>query len=88
HESAEIEFTGSGLSITWRQSPVDTGFREQRERWNQIQQTINGYLDGFESQQGGESEKAVFAGAVLDKLNTVVNDLLEEFRVEMQKKKP
>jgi len=88
HESAEIEFVPDGLSITWRQSPVDTGFREQRERWNQIQQTINGYLDGFESQQGEESEKAVFASAVLEKLNSVMNDLLEEFRVELQKKIP
>jgi metallo-beta-lactamase family protein len=88
HESAEIKFTSEGQDITWRQSPVDTGFREQRERWNQLQQKINGYLEGFESQQGAESEKAVFGSAVLEKLNSTLNDMLEEFRVVIKNKKP
>lgn len=88
HESAEIEFTADGLAIVWRLSPVDTGFREQRERWNQLQRTINGYLDGFEALQDGESGKAVFASAILEKLNSTMNDLLEEFHVELRTKKP
>ena len=87
HESAEITFTEAGLDIVWRESPVDTGFREQRERWQGIMATINGYLDGFEGLQGAESEKSVFAAAILEKLNSTVGDLLEEFRVELPGKK-
>jgi metallo-beta-lactamase family protein len=88
HESANIAFTTDGIDISWRHTPVETGFREQRERWNSLRKTIDTYIDGFESEAGHADAKTVIPAEVLEKLNIALNDILEEFHLRPQGRKP
>ena len=81
NESADITFTPEGLDIVWRQGVADTGFKEQSERWNSHRQTIDAWLAGFEAEAGHAKGKTILPTDVLEKLNSAIGDILEEFRL-------
>jgi len=74
HETADITFTPDGLDISWQQASVDTGIQEQRDRWAHLRKLIDAQLAGTPAGQDTESS------ALLEKLNTAVSDILQEYR--------
>jgi metallo-beta-lactamase family protein len=78
-ESADITFTPQGLDISWQRPNADTGFREESERWAHMRAAVDAYLAKIPEGQG---ESAALPSLVLEKLNTAVNDILEEFHLE------
>jgi hypothetical protein len=83
HETADITFTQEGFNVSWLRAEVNTGFREQHERWKQAREKIDAYINGFTAEASGAPN--VLPAAVLEKLNAAVNDILEEFHLEQSR---